>query len=65
MSSINPGPAVAEGSTDQFVGSEVKVAEATGKVGFYGKTPIAKQTGVAVSAEGVHAALVALGLIAA
>lgn len=34
-------------------------------VGFYNTTPIAKQTGVAVSAAGVHAALVALGLIAA
>lgn len=33
--------------------------------GFYNTTPIAKQTGVAVTAEGIHAALVALGLIAA
>jgi hypothetical protein len=36
----------------------------TGNLGFYGTTPIAKQTGVAVTAEAVHAALVALGLIA-
>lgn len=35
------------------------------KAGFYGTTPIAQQTGVAVSAAGVHAALVALGLITA
>lgn len=35
------------------------------KIGFYTTTPIVKQTGVAVSAAGVHAALVALGLIAA
>lgn len=34
-------------------------------VGFYGTTPLAKQTGVPVTAAGVHAALVALGLIAA
>lgn len=34
-------------------------------VGFYSTTPIAKQTGVVVSAAGIHAALVALGLIAA
>lgn len=34
-------------------------------VGFYGTAPIAKQTGVAVSAAGIHAALVALGLIGA
>lgn len=34
-------------------------------VGFYSTTPIAKQTGVAVSAAGIHAALVNLGLISA
>lgn len=34
-------------------------------VGFYGTVPIAKQSGVAVTAGGIHAALVALGLIAA
>jgi hypothetical protein len=34
-------------------------------LGFYGTTPIAKPTGVAVSAAGIHAALVSLGLIAA
>jgi hypothetical protein len=33
--------------------------------GFYGVAPIAQQTGVAVSAAGIHAALVALGLITA
>ena len=34
-------------------------------VGFYGTAPIAQQTGVAVTAAGIHAALVALGLITA
>lgn len=34
-------------------------------VGFYGAAPIAKQTGVAVDAASIHAALVALGLIGA
>ena len=34
-------------------------------VGFYGTAPVAKQTGVAVTAAGIHAALVNLGLIAA
>jgi ClpP class serine protease len=34
-------------------------------VGFYGTTPVAKQTGVAVSTAGIHAALVNLGLIGA
>jgi len=34
-------------------------------VGFYGTAPVARQTGVAVDAAGIHAALVALGLITA
>lgn len=34
-------------------------------VGFYGAEPIARQTGVPVSAAGIHAALVSLGLITA
>lgn len=34
-------------------------------VGFYGTTPASKPTGVAVTAEGIHAALVTLGLIGA
>lgn len=34
-------------------------------VGFYGTAPVALQTGVAVSAAGIHAALVNLGLITA
>jgi hypothetical protein len=33
------------------------------KIGFYNSTPVAKQTGVAVTAEAIHAALVTLGLI--
>ena len=36
-----------------------------GNVGFYGGTPVAKPTGVAVTAEAIHAALVSLGLISA
>lgn len=35
------------------------------KIGFYGTAPITKQSGVAVSAAGIHAALVNLGLIGA
>jgi hypothetical protein len=34
-------------------------------IGFYGHAPTAQQTGVAVTAAGIHAALVALGLITA
>ena len=34
-------------------------------VGFYGTAPIAQQTGVAVTASAIHAALVSLGLITA
>jgi hypothetical protein len=33
-------------------------------LGFYGAAPVAKQTGVAVTAAAVHAALTNLGLIA-
>lgn len=36
-----------------------------GNIGFYGSTPISQQTGVAVSASAIHAALVNLGLITA
>lgn len=36
-----------------------------GNVGFYGTDPVAKPTGVPVTAAGIHAALVTLGLIAA
>jgi len=39
--------------------------EVEGNVGFYNTTPVAQQTGVAVSAAGIHAALVNLGLITA
>ncbi len=37
----------------------------TDTLGFYGHAATAQQTGVAVSAAGIHAALVALGLITA
>lgn len=43
----------------------VEVGGTSGEVGFYGTTPVALQTGVAVSAAGIHAALVNLGLITA
>jgi hypothetical protein len=36
-----------------------------GNLAFFGGTPAAKPTGVAVSAAGIHAALVSLGLISA
>lgn len=43
----------------------VRLGATGGSIGFYGTTPVAKQTGVAVSAAGIHAALVNLGLISA
>ncbi|KKN23895.1 hypothetical protein LCGC14_0900370 [marine sediment metagenome] len=46
--------------TGQIQGNSLRVV---GNVGFYNTAPIAKQTGVAVTAAGVHAALVNLGLI--
>ena len=46
--------------------SGIRIGETpTQVVGFYGATGVAKQTGVAVSAAAIHAALVALGLISA
>lgn len=41
------------------------IADTGEKLAFYGAAPVAKQTGVAVTAAGIHAALVNLGLIAA
>ena len=35
------------------------------KLGFFNKTPVVQQTGVAVSAAGIHAAIVNFGLITA
>ncbi len=43
----------------------LRIVAADGSLGFYGTTPIALQTGVAVTAGGVHAACVALGLFTA
>lgn len=43
----------------------VRLGATGGSVGFYGTAPIAKQTGVAVTAQGIHDACVALGLFAA
>lgn len=54
-------PQVVSGGT---AGAKVGLS-ATETVGFYGSTGVTLQTGVAVSAAGIHAALVALGLITA
>lgn len=43
----------------------LNIGVSAGNLCFYGGTPVALQTGVAVSAAGVHAALVALNLITA
>jgi len=48
--------------TDTAGGLTIATA-ATQKLGFYGKAPVARPSGVAVSAAGIHAALVSLGLI--
>tara|TARA_Y100000310_G_scaffold144390_1_gene143649 strand:+ start:21189 stop:21995 length:807 start_codon:yes stop_codon:yes gene_type:complete len=37
----------------------------TGEIGFFGATPVQQQTGVAVNAAGIHAALVNYGIITA
>ncbi len=41
------------------------IGQSGSKIGFYGTAGIVKQTGVTVDAAGIHAALVALGLIGA
>lgn len=48
----------------QIAGASVIDLDATG-IGFFEKTPVAQPTGVAVTAGGIHAALVSLGLITA
>lgn len=51
-------------STDTTTGTKIGTA-ASQKIGFYNATPVAQQTGVAVTAAAIHAALVNLGLITA
>jgi hypothetical protein len=45
--------------------SSTKIQVSTTGVGFFGASPVARPTGVAVTAAGIHAALVTLGLITA
>lgn len=55
-------------STDRFnisVAGNRMIHIGGAQLGFFGATAIAKPTGVAVTAAGIHAALVSLGLIAA
>jgi hypothetical protein len=60
------GAAAGATTTYQMVNAtgDILLAHSAGKLGFYGATTIVKQTGVAISAAGIHAALVNLGLIA-
>lgn len=50
-------------ASPSFTGS-IEVGNGAASVGFYGTAPITKQSGVPVTAAGIHAALTALGLIA-
>jgi hypothetical protein len=50
--------------TGTSTGSKI-CTSASQKLGFYGTTPLAQQTGVSVSSAAIHAALVSLGLITA
>lgn len=65
--SSNPGPALGGSTNPQTVSGgdagTVVGKSATETVGFYGATGVALQAGVPVTAAGIHAALVALGLI--
>lgn len=53
------------GTTVRMSADDLIIAGTGENLGFYDKTPVAKQTGVAVTAAGIHAALVNLGLITA
>lgn len=55
----------AEAFTDFGITTSRALRASGDKLGFYGKAPVDKPTGVAVDAAGIHAALVNLGLIAA
>lgn len=57
--------ALAANSSGIDVQGDANIGDAAGSIGFYDATPVALQTGVAVSAAGIHAALVNLGLITA
>lgn len=51
-------------ATNATTGTKIATAS-TQKLGFFGATPVVQQAGVAVTAGGIHAALVTLGLITA
>lgn len=54
-----------ESVTDFGINSSGPIITSGNKLGFFNKTPIVKPTGVPVTADGIHAALVSLGLIGA
>ena len=58
------GVNLVDGSGNTLVSAKASAMGAA-QLGFYGATPTSLQTGVAVSAAGIHAALVSLGLITA
>jgi len=53
------------GGSGDTVNGPIVTESATNNLGFFGTDPVAQQTGVAETAEGIHAALVNLGLITA
>ena len=62
--SVTSTPAVTTSDTTQFVGSEVKVGSTDGKVGFFGKAPIAQPTSASVTDyASLKVALQNLGII--
>ena len=54
-----------ESVTDFGINSSGPIITSGNKLGFFNKAPVAKPTGVPVTADGIHAALVSLGLIGA
>jgi len=61
---LSGGPVDIRTEQDQYVGPDVLVANAAGRVGFYGQTPAVRPTGASVTDFAtLKAALQALGLI--
>ncbi|MDQ7262715.1 hypothetical protein NM680_13025 [Paracoccus sp. PS-1] len=53
------------GRMDHIIGSTTQLSVDGTGIGFFGAAPVARPAGVPVTAEGIHAALVSLGLISA
>jgi hypothetical protein len=74
MSTVTSNPSVTTSPVVQFVGGDIKVADATGTVGFFGTTPVVQPTVAAAGsdaattqalANSIRTILIAYGLVKA